>query len=236
MTNTHDGDIHDAVFLLSAQSAGGHDIDEYLSLEEMKVSRKCRFRIMKRIRHSDIYKNGKLCTKAKVTAVILLVLLAAVFAAAGYCGARLTYDITNAKDKKQLFAFDREESTSEKHPEITEFYKPSVPGMREEILVKSSLMYNVRYTSVDGTLYYCQTPKIQPSENGEDAENARKDDTAQMYVLVGDHTGEVYITDDGREKTFELCWSDDNYSYTIYPAKSVEQAAMLAQSIYKKGN
>ncbi len=222
----------DVLLHIAAKDAGRAEIDEYLRCSGKVPEKRCFKRILKRIRRSELYRNGKLTAKAKTVAVMLLVLLAASFAVMGFCAARLVRDASETRNFREYFSL-KDDDFENRAPTlaITEFL---LPKLCEEhtvtVLVQSSSLYNVEYKTSDGYIYYTQSPKeIQREETAEN--KALSSDG--LYVLVNDNPGEVLITHTDNGKIFELRWADKEHNYSIYGTKSMEEAVMLAKSVYQ---
>lgn len=218
----------DALLHASASEAGKDEIDEYLCASGLNPGKKCFKRVLRRIRHSELYTNGILTVKARILAAVLLVVLACGFAVLGFCVARIVDDIFTVRDIEQYFSIIKDSGKSIS-PIISEYREPCV-GNRytRNVLVKSSQIYNVEYSADDVCIYYTQTPVSASADDKQD-ETSNKG----LYVLVNGNKALVCITMTDSGKLFEISWSDTQHSYMIFGTKAMEDAVQLAQSIYK---
>lgn len=228
MTQDHLPDPRDVLLRLSAENAGKVEIDEFLRTGGKSHSRKCFKRIMKRIKHADLYRNGKLTSKAKIMAFVLLLLLALAFSAVGFCFAKLTGSIISARNMRELFAIHTNATAETTQvQEIDTFLKPYIRDLLgERVLVKSRLLCSVEYLTENGKIYYSQRPlNLSEKEEKEPASN-------EITVFVDKYPAKItsYLKDG--EKFFDIHWSDKNCHYSIYCAESIEQAVELASSVY----
>ena len=221
----------DALLHASASDAGRAEIDEYLRCSGDAPGKRCFKRIIKRIRHSGLYKDGKLTGKARTLAVVLLSLLALAFAVLGFCFARLLDGIFAAKDIGQYFAVSDKNGTDTVLPYIDRYLEPQVgDGYQRSILVRSSRLYNIEFRGEDDSIYYTQTPKSAENEATDDSSDNNYGDG--LYVLINGNKAKVTVTRTDIGKSFDICWSDDACTYRIFGAHSMEDAARLAQSVY----
>ncbi len=219
----------DALLHASAADAGRAEIEEYLRCSGDAPGKRCFKRILKRIRRSELYKDGKFTVKARTLAVVLLSLLALAFAVLGFCSARLLDSIFTAKDIGQYFAVTNNDGTAPVLPYIEKFLEPQISdGYQKSILIRSSRLYNVEFRGKDDSIYYTQTPKGNGDETANDST-----DTNGLYALVNGNKAKITVTNtDSGSKSFEICWSDDTCTYRIFGARSMEYAVSLAQSVY----
>lgn len=228
MPRNHIPDACDVLLHLSAESAGKAEIDEFLRTNGKSPKGKCFRKIIKRIRHEDLYSQGKLSKKAAALAVILLLLLTLALSAVVLCFAKLTDSILSAGNVRELFHVNRDygeqtggiwEIDTYRKPHMTESYE-------ERVLVLSRLLYSVEYITEKGKIYYSQRPvTLSGKEKNMPSADA-------ITVFVGKNLAEIESYEKDGEKFFDIHWSDNSCTYSIYSAETIEQAVELANSVY----
>ncbi len=221
----------DVLLHASAADAGKSEIDEYLRTSGLVPGKRCFKRILKRVRHSNLYRDGKLTVRARILAVVLLSVLACGFAVLGFCAARLVDDIFTVQDVGQYFSFVKDNGKKSASPVIGEYLEPRIGDNDGNILVKSSQLYNVEYYGDGEYIYYTQTPKAVLS-------GTQKEEVSDsgLYVLVNGNKALVSVSATDSGKIFEISWSDEYHSYTIFGAHTMEDAVRFAQSVYDNNN
>ncbi len=226
-------DTRDAVMYLSAHDAGQSEIEEFLRCGGKAPAKRLYKRIMKRIKHASLYSGGKMTVMARILAWIMILMLAAFFVLCGFFAYLLAAKLSD-KDTELTFTFFSDKAAeSEKTVGITVFKSPVVPGaISSEVLLKSSLAYNIKYETANGTIYYIQKP-IPSLEETEDDENTEEYPISSdaLCVLVGDNRGFVTIADEKSGKLFDITWSDNDCIYSISGASAMEEAVKLAKSV-----
>lgn len=229
----------DVLMLVSAQNAGKDEIDEFLRCSGDAPGKRCIRRILKRIKHPDLYRDGKLTARSKLAAWLMLALLAAFFAILGYCSARMLDNATSVQGGAVEYFRSIGDRQAEDHKVTTikEFMLPEIDGaLSAKELVRSSLIYNVEFSTDDGNIYYLQKVREKPDKDDSDTEPDRSADTADpdaFYVLVGEYRGQITKDTSTGNVLFEISWSDEQHTYSISGNKTMEQAVRHAKSIYR---
>ena len=224
MSNIYSAESTDILLYMSADTAGQKEAEDFLKLKDsFSAGKRVYTRILKRIRHPKNYSNGKMRRRAKLKGVLLTVILILLFISLGYACARLTADFTSGK---YTFSSSEKNTDCVQINEITCFRSPVIEGAEEQVLVRSSLIYNAEYKTKDCTVYYTQLPKSS------DIEELQKNDDG-IYIYVNGQCGSISkISADG-ERIFELVWSDENHTYIISGAKELEDIINISKSVYE---
>lgn len=225
----------DVLMLVSAQNAGKDEIDEFLRCSGDAPGKRCLRRILKRIKHPELYRDGKLTARSKLAAWLLLALLALLFAALGYCSARMLDNATSAQGGAVGYfrSIGDRQAEDNKVTAIKEFMLPEIDGaVSSKELVRSSLIYNVEFSTDDGNIYYLQKVREKPDKDDRDTEPDTADPDA-FYVLVGEYRAQITKDTSTGDVLFEISWSDEQHTYSISGNKTMEQAVRHAKSIYR---
>lgn len=228
MNNTEFKSSLDILLLSASSFFGKKEKEEFLNCSKKScVKRKYFKRILRQIKNENLFPHGRLSARARLIAAGLLFALVILMFCVSVVG------ISLLKTFSEKYFGDGEKADSEQKilaeiVEITEFKKPNYTlGANEKVLVKSSQIYNVEYSSHGGSWYYTQTPIC--SHQNEDY--LIKSGINVIEVYVGERKGKVAVAKKGDVKIFSLYWDDGKYRYNIAGTLRIAELLKIAESV-----
>ena len=229
MSKITENDPKDALLLLSSRDAGKRDIKDFLNLGNGRASSSILAKIMKRIRHPENYTDGRLTAKARTVGILLLAVLVLFFVLLGITSARLTRELIFGREPRTVLGTGE---TAELPRGITVYAKPHIDGAIENVLVKSSALYNIEYKTDDGTFYYTQKPLTAPDSEGDtDEPDGEMAENSDLCVILGENIGYVTVSEGEISKEISLYFEDGKSAFAIFGAKTIERAVEIALSV-----